>query len=57
MYKYILEKIDRDNADKSEMFYFDTLEEMKDYINKDKHIFNNGFSSKIIKLRRIEKGR
>lgn len=54
MTKYLFEKISENNVEEIERFYFNTLEDLQQYIDKNiKTMFNNGFSSKIIRISRI----
>ncbi len=58
--KYLVELYEDNYASKLiERFYFDTLEELQEWINKeieDKTLFNCGFTSKKIVLTLIDKG-
>lgn len=55
--KYLVERTNSYNHQIIDRFYFDTLDELFDYLNKEKEkIFNIGFSSKEIHLYRISKG-
>lgn len=58
--KYLVELYENDyESKKINTFYFDTLEELQDWINKeieDKTLFNYGFTTKKIVLTKIGKG-
>ena len=58
--KYLVELYEDDYASKKiNTFYFDTLEELQKWINKeieDKTLFNCGFTTKKIVLTVIDKG-
>lgn len=55
--KYLVELSEDYSHKVIERFYFDTLEELFEYLNKEKDtLFNCGFNSKEVHLYRIEKG-
>lgn len=57
MYKYLIEKENDNEKIVNDRLYFDTLDELYDYLNRNKEtIFNCGFSSYNIHLYRIKKG-